>query len=154
MIPGRVMRIRALVLLATSAAAAAASAQSPNDTLAVLRGTATAVASEPGGPLLVGGDGDLSDVMATSLKARRARAGELPNCGGLVGRLGVAPISQAGGYVVMIKAPEFSSDRAVVSVTLRCMDTMGGRRGGVAKNRVFVFRKEANDWVLYERSGK
>jgi hypothetical protein len=140
--------------VAALAAAAAASAQSPNDTLAVVRGTATAVATEPGGPLLVGGDGELSEVMAASLKARRARAGELPNCGGLVGRLGVAPMSQAGGHVVVIKAPEFSSDRAVVSVTLRCMNTMGGRRGGVAKNQVFVFRREANAWVLAERSSK
>jgi hypothetical protein len=63
-------------------------------------------------------------------------------------------MSQAGGYVVVIKAPEFSSDRAVVSVTLRCMNTMGGRRGGVAKNQVFIFRREANDWVLAERSSK
>jgi hypothetical protein len=148
------MRIGALLVVAASAATGTLSAQSPNDTLAVLRGAATAVASKPGGPLLVGGDGELTEVLATSLKARRARAGELPNCGGLVGRLGVAPMTQAGGYVVVIKAPEFSSDRAVVSVTLRCMNTMGGRRGGIARNEVLVFRKESNDWVLAERSSK
>jgi hypothetical protein len=148
------VRIGPLLLIALSALSSRALAQSPNDTLAVLRGTASAVASEPGGPFLVGGDGNLSDVLATSLKARRARGGEMPNCGGLVGRLGVAPISQAGGYVVVIKAPEFSSDRAVVNVTLRCMNTMGGRRGGVAKNEVLVFRRGASDWVLAERSSQ
>jgi hypothetical protein len=148
------MRIEALLLFGVLALPASASGQSQDDSLAIVRGIATAVASEPGGPFLVGSDGALSEVLATSLKTRRARTGELPNCGGLVGRLGVAPISQAGGYVLVIKVPEFSDDQAVVTVALRCMSTMGGRRGSVAKNEVLTFRREASDWVLTKRSHK
>jgi hypothetical protein len=129
-----------------------ASGQSSSDSVAVIRGIASAVASKPGGSFLVGGDDAVNEILATSLKARRARTGELPNCGGLVGRLGVAPMSQASGYVLVVKAPEFSGDRAVVNLELQCMRTMGGRRGSVATNEVLVFRREANDWVLATRS--
>jgi hypothetical protein len=146
------MRFRALFLFGLLVMPADVRAQSANDSLAIVRGVATAVASEPGGPLLVGGDGTMNELLAESLKTRKARTGELPNCGGLVGRLGVAPISQAGGYVVVVKAPEFSSDQAVVNLALQCMRTMGGRRGSVAKNEVLVFRREANAWVLTKRS--
>jgi hypothetical protein len=149
---GEPMRIRRLVLIGALIAPASALGQSANDSLAITRGTANAVASKPGGPLLVSGDGTMAEMLATSLNTRRARTGELPNCGGLVGRMGVGPISQAGGYVVVIKAPEFSGDRAVVNLELHCMNTMGGRRGNVAKNEVLVFRRDANDWVLATRS--
>jgi hypothetical protein len=92
------------------------------------------------------------EAFATSLKTRRARTGELPNCGGLVGRLGTAPMSQASGYVVVLKAPEFSGDEAVVGVAFRCMNTMGGRRGSSTKNEILVFKREASGWELARRS--
>jgi hypothetical protein len=146
------LRIGTLVLFGLLSVPSLARGQTSSDSVAVIRGIATAVVSEPGGSFLVGGSGTLNDLLATSLKARRARTGELPNCGGLVGRLGVAPISQASGYVVVVKAPEFSGERAVVNLELQCMRTMGGRRGSIAKNEVLVFRREANDWVLATRS--
>lgn len=139
-------------MLLTLAVPAGTAAQSAGDSLAVIRGIATALTSEPGGPFLVGGEGELTDALATSLNTRRARAGELPNCGGLVGRIGVAPISQSGGYVLVIKAPEFSGDEAVVRLGLRCMNTMGGRLGSFTKNEVLVFRRAANGWALARRS--
>jgi hypothetical protein len=146
------VRIGTLALLGFLGVPTLALGQSSSDSAAVIRGIATAVVGEPGGRFLVGGDGNLNDLLAESLKTRRARTGELPNCGGLVGRLGVAPISQSSGYVVVAKAPEFSGDRAVVSIELLCMRTMGGRRGSVTKNEVLVFRREANDWVLATRT--
>ena len=146
------MRIRAVWLLAALAAPAVAQSQTSSDSLAVIQGVATAVSSQPGGTFLVNGDGALIDAFATSLKARRARTGELPNCGGLVGRLGTAPVSQSGGYVVLLRAPEFSGDEAVVGVTFQCMNTMGGRRGTSAKSEVLVFHRAANGWSLAKRS--
>lgn len=143
---------RALWLAGALMLPAVGRAQSAEDSLAVVQGVAAAVSGQPGGSFLVGGDGTLSGALAASLKTRRARAGEMPNCGGLVGRLGTAPISQAGGYVVVLKAPEFSGDEAAVGVAFMCMNTMSGRRGSSAKNETFVFRRGANGWALARRS--
>lgn len=143
---------RTVWLVGALALPALSQGQSGEDSLAVIQGVATAVSSQPGGPFLVGGDGTLSGALAASLKTRRARAGEMPNCGGLVGRLGTAPISQSGGYVVVLKAPEFSGDEAAVGVAFMCMNTVSGRRGSSAKNETFVFRRGANGWALARRS--
>jgi hypothetical protein len=148
----RQLRRCAVLLVAALLLPAAAWSQSAADRLAVIQGVATAVSGQPGGPFLVGGDGALSGVLAASLKTRRARAGEMPNCGGLVGRLGTAPISQSGGYVIVLRAPEFSGDEAAVGVAFLCMNTMGGRRGSAAKNETFVFQRGANGWALARRS--
>jgi hypothetical protein len=146
------MKTRAFLLLATIVAPAVAAAQTTDDSLAVIQGVATAVSSQPGGRFLVSGDGALMDAFASSLKTRRANTGELPNCGGLVGRLGTAPMSQSGGYVVVLRVPEFSGDEAVVGIAFQCMNTMGGRRGTSAKSEVLVFRRDANGWTLARRT--
>lgn len=139
-----------LVLLGASPLCAV-SAQSAKDSVAVVQAVASAMRSQPGGPFIIAGDGAWTDVLAKSLDAPRAQSGELPNCGATVGRIGVAPVSQSGGYVLVIRAPEFSSDRAVVSIALKCVSTTAGRRN-VVRHETLVFRRGADGWVLTQRS--
>lgn len=149
------MPYRVLMLAWMLTMPAVVAAQASSDSVAVMSALATAIRGDRGGSILLRGDeGVLLDGLATSLGTRRAREGELPNCGGTVAPIGRGPMSKAGAYVIQVGVPEFAGDSAVVRIGRRCMNTMGGRRATFAKDEVLVFRRETAGWALVNRAMK
>ena len=149
------MRYRILTLGFMLAMPAAALAQTSSDSVAVMNALASAIRGDRGGSFVLrGNEGLFVDGLATTLGIRRARNGELPNCGGTVSAAGRGAVSKAGAYLIDVRVPEFAGDSAVVRLGRRCLNTMGGRRETFAKDEVLDFRRESGGWALVDRAAK
>jgi hypothetical protein len=90
----------------------------------------------------------LLDTLASTLGMRRATDGESARCGASRGRSSVIPEIGAAAYLIVIRAPHFAGDSAVVHISRRCG---GATVGAFAMDEVLVFRRDPAGWVLVRR---